>query len=103
MERDSTITVKHSRIWGVRSKKEKLSYVVILLLDKTRLHTVAITKKQIQDFRWKLLDHQSLHLATTSSSGIWKKWLDEQRFENDEQLKDTNIKWFNLQVAYFYA
>lgn len=84
-----------------------LSSGVVLLHDNARPHTAAMTKTQLDKFRWELLDHPpySPDLAPSDFHVFpkLKEYLGGKRFENDDVLKETVTNWLNAQAAEFYG
>ena len=79
---------------------------VVFLQDNARPHTSRVTKELLQSFKWDVLDHppHSLDLAPSDFHlfPALKGYLGGKRFQNNEELQECVMDWFNNLAAPFY-
>jgi hypothetical protein len=82
-----------------------LTYGVQLLHDNARPHTAARTRALLEHFNSDLFDHPPYIPGLAPGDYILltnlKNWLQSQRFNSNELMKDVKT-WLNSQAADFF-
>ena len=80
--------------------------IVRFLHDNARPHTALKTKKTISDLRQELLDHPAYSPDLAPSDyylfGHLKEYLSGTRYHNNEELKQSVVKWLKNKSKDFY-
>ena len=87
-------------------RRGMLTRGVCLLHDNPRPHSAHITTALLEKFKWDVLDHlpYSLDLVPSKFHLILnlKKHLTGKKFDDDDEVQEEVMTWFNRQVAGFY-
>ena len=79
---------------------------VCLLHNNARPHSTHVTTALLEKFKWDVLDHlpYSLDLVPSKFHLILnlKKHLTGKKFDDDDEVQEEVMTWFNRQVAGFY-
>ncbi|GBL72997.1 Histone-lysine N-methyltransferase SETMAR [Araneus ventricosus] len=103
----TVLTLKKLQRAIQNKRRGLLSSGVVLLHDKARPHTAVRTGEVLRKFKWDVFQHPpySPHMAPSDFHlfTAMKKWLGEQYFSDDEELKNAVTHWLKSQAAAFYA